>query len=146
MDILMLKDMCYKYYLFVYNDNKDKDIIKRKNSEELEEYLEEDFKFMAVNDYDSGYDIINFCDCNINNMIDFNTSCKIIKKIQTFYEENYGKDSIMDYNDISPEKVIRNYAYVLLYEMSMEELKYLLFENVYPQDIDENPNSRNILT
>jgi hypothetical protein len=28
----------------------------------------------------------------------------------------------------------------------MEELKDLLFENVYPQDIDENPNSRNILT
>ena len=144
--MLMLKDMCYKYYLFVYNDNKDKDIIKRKNSEELEEYLEEDFKFMAVNDYDSGYDIINFCDNNINNMIDFNTSCKIIKKIQTFYEENYGKDSLMDYNDISPGKVIRNYAYVLLYEMSMEELKDLLFENVYPQDIDENPNARNILT
>ena len=146
MDMEMLKDICYKYYLFVYNDIKDYDIIKRKNSEELEEYLEEDFKFMAVNDYASGYDIIHFCDSNINNMIDFNTGCKLIKKIQTFYEENYGKDSLMDYNDISPEKVIRNYAYVLLYEMSMEELKDLLFENVYPQDINENPNARNILT
>ena len=96
--------------------------------EDMEEWWEETFKFAAVNDTDM-YEFYSWYEENEgdpNKLLDLKTTCYIIKHIQKYYEENYGKESVMDYNKFTPRYILNNFAYVTLYGMPMEELKELL--------------------
>jgi hypothetical protein len=90
-----------------------------------EDWLD-DFRFKAVNDWETGYDIIEGRCSNFRELLDFPTTCEVISIIQTYYRDNYGEESLMTTHELTPEKVIRNYAYIYTYGMDDEELRELL--------------------
>lgn len=86
----------------------------------------DDFRFKAVNDWETGYDIIYEGRSNFRELLDFPTTCEVISLIQTWIRDNYGEESLMTTHDLTPEKVIRNYAYIYTYGMDDEQLEELL--------------------
>ena len=128
-----LEELCKEYYKCVYSENQDR--IEDFTPEEIEEWIEEDFKFRAVNDE---VEFWSWCykrqGLDINELLDIYSICHIIKHIQKWYGENYGEDSIMDYKRFSPRYILNNFAYVTLHAMSMEDLKELLFEEEEAED------------
>lgn len=123
--VIELEELCGEYYNYVYNCNIE--FIKNE-IEDMEEFLEEDFKHIAVNDTFEFYNWYSEHRGFPNDLLDFNSTCYIIKHIQKWYEEQYGKDSIMDYEKFTPRYILNNFAYVTLYGMPMEDLKELLVE------------------
>jgi hypothetical protein len=123
--VIELEGLCAEYYKYVFNENQDR--IEDLTPEEIEEWVEQDFKFRAVNDEIQFY---NWCyktqELDINKLLNIHSICHIIKHIQKWYKENYGEDSIMDYKDFTPRYILNNFAYVTLYAMPMEDLKELL--------------------
>jgi hypothetical protein len=121
----------YLRFVFKWDENDKKDT-------DLDEYLDEDFKFSAVNNWEDGFDIVDWYEgrgdyaenghygCgrqgSLSDLLDFGETCDAIRIIQEFYSE-YGGDSLMSYDDLAPEKVIRNYAYVFAFSKSSEEMK-----------------------
>jgi hypothetical protein len=90
-----------------------------------EEWLD-DFRFKAVNDWETGYDIIEGRRSNLVELLDFPTTCEVISLIQTWLRDNYGEENLMTTWELTPEKVIRNYAYIYTYGYDDEELRELL--------------------
>ena len=117
-----LEELCGEYYKYVFNEM----VAVQELPEDMEEWLEETFKFAAVNDTEEFYNWYGENHGDPNDLLDFNSTCHIIKHIQKYYEENYGKDSIMDYEKFTPRYILNNFAYVTLYAMSLEEVKELL--------------------
>lgn len=120
--VVELEQLCGEYYKFIFNEyNTD---IEGFSPEDIEEWLDEDFKFIAVNDTNEFYNWLDEPD----SLLDCKSTCYLIKHIQKWYEDQYGKDSIMDYDKLTPRYIINNLAYITLHEMNTEDLRGLLFE------------------
>lgn len=86
----------------------------------------DDFRFKAVNDWETGWDIIDGRRSNFRELLDFPTTCEVISLIQTWYRDNYGEENLMTTWELTPEKVIRNYAYIYTFGYDDDELMELL--------------------
>ena len=88
--VIELEGLCAEYYKYVFNENQDR--IEDLTPEEIEEWVEQDFKFRAVNDEIQFY---NWCyktqELDINKLLNINSIFYIIKHIQKWYEENYNE-------------------------------------------------------
>jgi len=143
--IIELEELCSEYYKFVYNgmveveelpediEELPEDIEELPEDieelpEDIEHWLEDTFKFTAVNDKLEFYNWYEETEGDPTELLDCASTCYIIKHLQTWYEDNYGKECIMDYDKFTPRYILNNFAYVTLYAMSMEDLKELLIE------------------
>jgi hypothetical protein len=88
----------------------------------LDEYLEDKFKFDALNDWKTGYDFYEWCEFNYNNLR-YSTHYKLISYIVNYYESNFGDLGSFNMKDLSIGYVLNHYAYVKGSEMSIDELK-----------------------
>jgi hypothetical protein len=125
-----LEELCGEYYKYVYNE------MVAEQPEDIEEWLDETFKFAAVNDTFEFYNWYEENEGNPNDLLDLKSTCYLIKHLQKWYEEQYGKDSIMDYEKFTPRYILNNFAYVTLHAMDMEDLKNLLIEE---EEEEEEP-------
>ena len=121
-EIVELDTFVKRYLTIVFDEE------NGSQKEDLDEYLSEDFKFKSVNDWENSYDIVDYLEMPIYKLLDFESTCCAITIIQEYYEENYGSECLMDTKNLTPEKVLRNYAYVLYSSMDIAELKDLLFD------------------
>jgi hypothetical protein len=121
-----------EYFKWVWNLNENTNETKN-----FEEYVMEDFRFSAVNNYKCGFDFVDWLlgdgemekkygatakVSSLENLMNFKQTCQAITRIKTFYLDNYGND----FDDISEENVLRHLAYVELYERDFESICELL--------------------
>jgi len=133
---LNVYDLIADYIRFVYEwDENDKKKI------DLDEYLIEDFKFSAANNWESGFDFVDWLLADSPDMrnhykvepkvkclwdcISFKESCSVIDRIITYYTSNFGH-SVPFTHEITCESVLRHLVYVEINEKSTEELREIL--------------------
>ena len=145
MSIKNLNKIVTEYLRFVFSMDEDDNCVRwcdKTTAPDFDEYLEETFKFSATNNWESGFDIVDWYESrgdyaldghykcgrqgSINDLLDFQTTCDVINFIQEYFLDNYGDECLMDTLNLTPEKVIRNYAYVFCYEKDIDELKEIL--------------------
>ena len=118
-----------KYLKFVFHQNLINNAVEL-NQSAIDEFLEDKFKHIAVNDWKNGYNFVDWLKTEDNGEIDYildiNLLCEVISIIQSYFGDNYGNECLMDYSDLTPKKVLLNYAYVYLYGMDLDELKTLI--------------------
>jgi len=109
-EVKHLNELCNEYLQFVL-----KDMVEDFNNIdwEDEDWWRDNFRFEATNNWDNGYDICDWIDKKPNDYFEnpqdtFDT----IHYINSWYENNYGRDSIMDWEDICSRHLLRHYAYV----------------------------------
>ena len=80
---------------------------------EDEDWWSETFKFKATNNWDKDFDISTMTDENPNSYFSHpQDTFDTIHYINSYYENEYGKESIMDWNEICSVHLLRHYAYV----------------------------------
>lgn len=129
------------YLRFVFSWEEDEN--GNKWSEKMDDpdfgrYLKTDFRFSAVNNWNNGgFDIAEWYegtgdyakdgqyDCFhqgfVADILDFNSTCEAIRFIENCY-------ILMDYKNICPKMVIRNYITAYLYQISAKNLRDLLLQ------------------
>lgn len=128
-------DYLNEYFQFVWEHDENE-----KRETDLNDYLEEDFKFSAGNNWESGFDFVDWLlgqgdmgehykatakmPC-LHALLTFRETCSITSRIIKYYEDNYD-DATSFTKEITCESVLRHLAYVELAEMSVEDLKELL--------------------
>jgi|SaaInlStandDraft_7_1057024.scaffolds.fasta_scaffold09252_5 hypothetical protein len=115
-----LKKICDNYLIKVYNGI-------NKNDDNDDDWWNDTFLFESTNNYIEGeYDIMN-CDIDvkyINYYVKENVF-DIINYINTFYEDNYGTDCILDWKKLDDEYLIRHFVYVYGHE-NISSIKKML--------------------
>jgi hypothetical protein len=128
-------NLIQQYLLFVwkYNNN-------TMETENFEDYVMEDFRFSAGNNWVDGFDFVDWFfgedvmythygatskGKNLDNVMNFAQTCRAINRIKNFYEEGFG-DAETLLKDMTPENILRHLVYVDLYEKSFEEICELL--------------------
>jgi len=146
-DAKNIYDYINEYIQFVYEWDEDTNSEEggkwcdKKLTKENEEKFEEDFKFSAGNNWETGFDFVEWLLANSDDMknfykvepkvgclhklLTFQETCRIINRIITYYEDNYDDASVFT-NDISCESVLRHLVYIELAEMNLDDLKELL--------------------
>jgi hypothetical protein len=86
------------------------------------------FCFKAVNNYEKGYSFVSYLReigayDKLKHKLNSDFMFYIIKMINTFYETEYGIESIMDYKKISFEFILHHYAYYFVYS-DMDNTRY----------------------
>ena len=131
-DLNQLDEYMKMYYQFVRRLD-----INTKEST-VEDYLMEDFKFSAGNNYVSGFDFVDWLlgkgemaehygaktkISSLDNLLSFKDTITIINRIVKYYQENYGDQYIDFIKDLTCEKLLRHFIYIDLNEKSFEEMK-----------------------
>ena len=95
------------------------------NQDNLDEYLEDEFKFKTTNDWDNtGNDFSNYIE-EKGIELTINTQYYLIRFIIDYYKINFG-DSNVFIENITYKNVLRHYAYIEVNELSIEDLKKYL--------------------
>ncbi len=94
---------------FAYDDN---------DNESCDKFTDE-FCFKAVNDWDN-YSFVSYLrEINVyeklKHKLNNDFMFYIIKLVNTFYEDNYGIESIMDYKKLSFDFILHHYAYYFVH-------------------------------
>jgi hypothetical protein len=112
-----LTTACNMYLNYIF-----KDIVKSSDKPindllGLDDWWHETFLFEASNNWKEGeHDFVKFLNQNnkinqINDLVNSN-SFELIKYINTYYNDNYGPECIMDWRELNSEFIIRNFCYV----------------------------------
>lgn len=133
-----LEFICNEYLNYVFDEMfPDKDNVDWDNDID---WWRENFGFVATNDYDDGYDINEWFDNTFENeemKNVFNCPDNIfdaIRYINDWYENRYGPESIMDWEKLSEDYLLRNYAYVYCEEV----LENFIYEKKLEWDNEKN--------
>ena len=140
-----LKSIVNSYLCFVFvweEDDNGKKWCEKTDDQKFEYYLENDFKFSAVNNWESGFDIVEwyegagdyspkghykcFKQGNVSELFYFDSENKMSYFDQKCYDNNHYEDTLNDNKDFSPEMVLRSYAYTYLHELSLDDLREIL--------------------
>lgn len=139
-------DYLKEYFQFVFQWDEDENGIRwceKTDDPSFDDYLEEVFKFSATNNWESGFDFVDWLlgqnDMgnhynatakiqSLDNLLTFKETCCITNRIVKHYESVYG-DASCFLDEITCESVLRHLAYVELAELSLEDLRELLNTN-----------------
>ena len=143
MDLIKIHEYIHEYIKFVFKYDRDDDcnLWCEKPITELDEYLNDSFKFSATNNWESGFDFVDWLNGK-GDMGNFYEAIKkpkiyrsivnnseimyeIIKKLITYYENN---NKSISFDNISSEKIICMYVYVYIDEMDLKILKNILYQ------------------
>jgi len=140
-------DLIADYFRFVYKwDENDK------KETSPSEYLDEDFKFSAGNNWESGFDFVEWLlaesldmknhykvqpkvDC-LNKLLTFKETCAISSRIIKYYEDNYD-DATAFTKEITCESLLRHLVYIELAESQVGDLWDILGETESPPAEEE---------
>ena len=108
---------CNMYLHYVFKDivsSSDKSI---NDLVGLDNWWHDTFLFEVSNNWKEGeYDIVKYLhDTNTLNQINETVgkkSFELIKYINTYYDDNYGPENVMDWRKLDNEFIIRNFCYV----------------------------------
>ncbi len=112
-----LKKICENYLIGVFNELFESSIID-------DDWWHDTFLFESTNNYIEGkYDIMKSdIDAKYINQCIRENIFDIIKYINTFYEDSYGVDCILDWKKFDDKYLIRNFLYVYGHD-NINELK-----------------------
>jgi hypothetical protein len=126
-----------QYLKFVWKHNNNTN-----ETTSFEEYVLEDFRFSAGNNWDGGFDFVDWFlgqgdmaeyyratpkSNTLERIMNFGETCRAINRIKEFYENEYGNVECFLEDMSSAENVLRHLVYVTLYEdMTFEDLCELL--------------------
>lgn len=92
----------------------------------------DEIKFNLGNNWEKGYDIINYLKYNkgkkVDDIMTIYDLTNMIQFVNDYYETNYGADSIMDNKKLTPEYILRNYIYVYVENYDFECVKEFLVD------------------
>jgi hypothetical protein len=126
-----LEDWVNEYYQFVWR------LDENTNESNIENYLMEDFKFSAANNWNGGFDFVDYLlgeglmaehygaiakIPSLDNLLSFKDTITIINRILKYYENDYGFPFDF-FKDLTCEKILRQLVYVDLAEKSFTEMK-----------------------
>ena len=112
------EEYVFNEFDFAYDDDDD----------ESNDTFRDEYCFKAVNDYDKGYSFISYLrEIGVYEKIKHKLSNEfmfyIIKKINRFYEMEYGDECIMDYKKLSFDYILHHYAYYFVHS-DMDNTRY----------------------
>ena len=122
-----LADVCNMYLIHTFKDmvfSSDKSI---DNNFIISNWWYETFLFEASNNWKEGkYDFVKFIIENnkIDQVIDIiqKNTFELIKYINTYYDDNFGPDCVMNWKELDNEFIIRNFCYVYSH-INIEQIK-----------------------
>jgi len=129
---LALINICKMYFSSIF-----KEILESSDIGDTidNDWWTESFLFEATNNWKEGdYDLVNFIrnneTDNLNDIIQ-EDSLDIIKYINTYYQDNYGSESIMNWENLNNEFLIRNFCYVYGHQ-NIDEIRdnLLIYEKI----------------
>jgi hypothetical protein len=121
--------MDYLVYVVEQEDMIDFNFAYTDDDDESCDKFRDEFCFKAVNDYDKGYSFISYLrEIGVYNKLKHKLSNTefmfyLIKIINTFYEDNYGIECIMDYKKLSFDFIVNHYAYYFVH-YDMDNTRY----------------------
>lgn len=93
----------------------------------------DEIKFNLGNNWEKGYDIINYLKYNkgkkVDDIMTIYDLTTMIQFVNDYYENNYGSESIMDNKKLTPEFVLRNYVYVYVEIYDFDSVKEYLISD-----------------
>lgn len=120
--MVILDKIIRNYFLFVFlwdeNENGEK-WCKKTDDPMFNQYLENEFKFSAVDNWESGFDIVEWYEGTGEYAINGHYKCGRQGSIE----------NLIDSKEKLPSMVLRNYAYKYLYRLSLNELKDILLSS-----------------
>ena len=112
-----LTTACNIYLHYIFKDIVSSSDKSLNDLSKLDDWWHETFLFEASNNWKEGeHDIVKYLhDTNTLNQINEtvkSNSFELIKYINTYYDDNYGPECIMDWRELNNEFIIRNFCYV----------------------------------
>lgn len=120
--MVILDKIVRNYFLFVFlwdEDENGEKWCKKTDDPMFNQYLENEFKFSAVDNWESGFDIVEWYEGTGDYAINGHYKCGIQGSV----------DNLVDSKEKSPNMVLRDYAYNYLYRLSLNELKDILLSS-----------------
>lgn len=115
-----INEYIYEYLSYVIEQE---EIIKNDltNEDKYEEFI-----FKAGNDWEHGYDFIEWLQSEKNiyyeNLMTLQMLTEMYKTVNNWYSDNYGDDCLIDWKKITPSFVLRHYIYYFI-NSSLNEVK-----------------------
>lgn len=123
----MIDGIINKYIQFYFN----KEEITKDMFDDEECFNE--IKFNLGNNWERGYDIVNYLNYRkgkkIDDIMTIYDLTTMIQFVNDYYENNYGSESIMDNKKLTPEFVLRNYVYIYVENYDFECVKEFLVDD-----------------
>jgi hypothetical protein len=105
-------------YIYEYLSDvmEQEEIIK---SDFMDEDKYEEFLFKSGNDWENGYDFVDWLMSEKNILCDtlmcIYTLTDMYKKVNSWYIDNYGDECLIDWKKLTPEFLLRHYVYYFVH-------------------------------
>jgi hypothetical protein len=124
------------YLMYVYGEENEKHRLYDYGKEDFESHME-DFKYIASNDYETGYDFVKWIESqgvDIEKIFTPKQLCSAITHINEYYREQFQEDSL---RFITIENVLYNLLFVELDYISLDSILEILPVPIFEEEEEE---------